>query len=732
MSTLLNSAKRLMILSFPRNDGPAATLLVNKMSAQETVSADFTFTLEVFSENAEIPLKDVQCKMVCVELMRDDHSKRFFNGYCFEFALQSIDNGTAVYKMVLKPWLAFLRLRQDHYIFQNQTIAEQTKEIFTDYGMASFELKIREADPKNTFSCQYEESDYNYLHRRWEALGWHYWYEHSKSGHRLMISDYSLSCEPIDGQPNIPYHHDGGFNKGDKISTWSPMREVVSGKVSFASFDFKSPTPVLVTDTSHHKQGDIHKIEVYRYHGLYGYKDSALGTLLAKRKMEQIDSAGKTFAAKGDSRYVQTGRWFRLSKDSLSQSFKGASTDYEFLILSVQHEVDNNLLNSQGSQAKYENSFTCLRRIIRWRPPVGFNSEAVKVPGVDTATVVGPAGEEIYTDKYGRIKIQFHWDRMGKLDEKSSAWVRVMTPWADKNFGMVALPRIGTEVVVQFLQGNPDRPLVVGQLYNQRHMPPWSLPANQTQSGILSRSSKGGTAANANAFRFEDKKGQEEVWLHAEKDQRIEVENDESHWVGHDRTKTIDHDETVHVKHDRTETVDHDEKITVHNDRTERVDHNEKISIGDNRTEDVGKNETISIGDNRTESVGKNETIQIGSNRSVTIGKNKTETVSMAKMESIGLAKMLTIGGMYQTTVGAMMNTSVALAQTEQVGLNKSVIVGKKFHIQVGDELEIEVGKSRLLMRSDGRIEIIGKEILISGSKKVEVHGDDVDLNPEE
>ncbi len=612
MFASLNNAARLMKLTFPRHDGPAATLLINEMLAEENVSADFTFTLQLLSDNTDIALKDVQCKMVCVELLRANHSKRYFNGHCFEFSLESIDNGTAIYKMVLKPWLAFLRLRNDHYIFHNKTTLQQTEEIFLDYGTARFEAKICEADPKHTFSCQYDESDYNYVHRRWEELGWHYWYEHSSSGHRLMLSDYSLACEPIDGKPAIPYHHDGGTNKEDKISTWSPMRAAVSGKVTFASFDFKSPTPVLVTDTSHHKQGDIHQIEVYRYHGLYGYKDKTLGAMLAKRKMQQIDAAGKCFAATGDNRYVQPGRWFRLTKDSLDQVFSGSSSELEFLILSARHEVHNNLLNSAGGEARYSNRFTCLRRKIHWRPPQGFNSEVIKVPGVDTATVVGPAGEEIYTDKHGRIKIQFHWDRMGKLDEKSSAWVRVMTPWANKNFGMISLPRIGTEVVVQFLQGNPDRPLVVGQLYNERHLPPWDLPANKTQSGMLSRSSKGGTPANANAFRFEDKKGAEEVWLHAEKDQRIEVENDESHWVGHDRSKTIDHDEVVHVKHDRTETVDNDERITVHHDRIERVDHDEKLSVGNNRHEEVGVSKTSQVGKTYDITVGDELTIKVG------------------------------------------------------------------------------------------------------------------------
>ncbi|MBI3230755.1 MAG: type VI secretion system tip protein VgrG [Burkholderiales bacterium] len=468
MFSILNDVTRLMKLTFPRNNGPQSTLLINELIAEEHLSSDFTFTLQLLSDNADIALKDVQGKMVCVELLRDDRSTRYFNGYCFEFSLQKIDNGTAVYQMILKPWLALLRLRTDFYIFHNQTLAEQTKEIFLDYGTASYEIKIHDGDHKRTFTVQYDESDYNFLHRHWEEHGLHYWYEHTASGHRLMLSDYSMAAEPIDGNPAIPLHHDGGSNKFDKISNWQPQRSIVSGKVSYSSFDFKAPTPVVVTDTSQHRQGDVHKIEVYRYHGLYGYKDSAMGALLAKRRMEQIDASGKTFTATSDSRYIKPGRWFRLTKDSLSQSFQGSNTEYEFLILRASHTARNNLLNSEGGEAYYSNSFTCLRRNVRWRPPVGFNSQPIKVAGNDTATVVGPAGEEIYTDKYGRIKVQFHWDRMGKLDEKSSCWLRVATPWADKNFGMIAIPRIGTEVLIGYLQGNPDRPYVAGQFYNQR------------------------------------------------------------------------------------------------------------------------------------------------------------------------------------------------------------------------------------------------------------------------
>ncbi|PVV27886.1 MAG: hypothetical protein B6D79_00065 [gamma proteobacterium symbiont of Ctena orbiculata] len=315
--------------------------------------------------------------------------------------------------------------------------------------------------------------------------------------------------------------------------------------------------------------------------------------------------------------------------------------------------------------------------------------------GPQSAVVVGPAGEEIYTDQYGRVKVQFHWDRYGKSDENSSCWVRVAQAWAGKNWGGIQIPRIGQEVLVEFLDGDLDRPIITGRVYNAEQMPPWGLPANQTQSGILSRSTKEGTAANANAIRFEDKKGEEQLWLHAEKDQLTEVEHDEDKWVGNDRRKTIDHDETSHIKHDRTETVDNNETITIHNNRAERVDHNETISIGLNRNEQVGINEAVSI----------------GSNRSVNIGGNKSATITMAKAETIGLAKALSIGLGYQVTVGAAMNTTVALVQASEIGIDKVTKVGKKYTLTAGDEIELRTGKSVLIMKSDGTILLKGVDI---------------------
>jgi len=206
---------------------------------------------------------------------------------------------------------------------------------------------------------------------------------------------------------------------------------------------------------------------------------------------------------------------------------------------------------------------------------------APRVDGCQTGVVVGPPGEEIFTDKYGRVKVQFHWDRTGKNNAESSCWLRVSTPWAGKQWGMIHIPRVGQEVVVDFLEGDPDRPIIVGSVYNAEMMPPYTLPGNKTQSGIKSRSSISGGPENFNEFRFEDKKGSEQLFVHAEKDSRLETEHDRSEWVGHD----------------------------------------EEVKVDNNRTRNVGKNETVKIGENQTETVGKNRAVDVGTNDSLKVGK---------------------------------------------------------------------------------------------------------------
>jgi type VI secretion system secreted protein VgrG len=303
------------------------------------------------------------------------------------------------------------------------------------------------------------------------------------------------------------------------------------------------------------------------------------------------------------------------------------------------------------------------------------------IQGPQTAIVVGPAGDEIFTDEYSRVKVQFHWDRYGKKDENSSCWVRVSTLWAGTKWGGIHIPRIGQEVVVGFLEGDPDKPLITGSVYNADCMPPYKLEANKTQSGIKSRSTKEGGPDNFNEIRMEDKSGEQELYIHAEKDQNNVVENDETTEVGHNRT--------------------------------EKVGNNEKINIGVNRTEDVGKNETITIGENRTETVGKDEKISITENRNEDVGKDESI--------SIGADQTISIGNNQTEDVGKDLTLSIGGQRTTKVSSSDTLDVGSKLQVEAGDEISFTTGSASIVMKKSGDIIIKGTNITIKGSGKVDV-----------
>jgi len=735
-------AKRILKLSFPKEDGPAATLLVaNKLDARESLGRDFHYTVEILSDRSDIALKDVLGKMMTIGLARTDGSQRFFNGYVFDFRFIKNDAGFTYYQAELRPWVAFLRYRKDNYLFHGKTLEEQTGLVFADYAQADWRVSDLGPDEAMTDACQFDESDHNYLHRRWEALGWHYWYEHRQDGHTLVLSGDSTACGPIDGSScDIEWQGDNGVRQVGMLN-FAPVRQIASTQYAAASFDFKSPRPQLADVPTLNEQGLpptlTSALEVYEYAGAYGYKDEAAGDAFVRLRMQEIEAAAKHFEGSGDDDRVQPGRMFRLTGHRDLSQLGQHEDEADFLITEVHHKASNNYAAGAATPSEYSHQLRCLRKKIPWNPGRGWSSTEPKIYGLQTALVVGPAGEEIHTDAYGRVRVQFHWDREGTFDEKSSAWVRVASTWAGSNFGFVAVPRIGQEVLVQFLDGNPDRPLITGRVYNQSNMPPWELPANKTQTGMLSRSSQGGGYENANAIRFEDKKGQEEVWLHAEKDQRIEVENCESHTVGVDRSKSIGHNETVSVGNNRTESVGVNETISIGADRKEDVGANETISIGANRTETVGSNESVSIGAqqsftvgaNRSKTVGKNEKDTIGKNWSINVGKFKTETIAMASMQNVGLGKMVNVGAAYNLNVGGLMATVVGAQRSDATAMNHGVTVGQSFTLSAGDVIELKCGASVLRMDSSGKVTISGTEFLFDASGPVQINGKDIDLN---
>lgn len=713
-------ARRILKLSFPQNDGPAATLLVaNKLDAHEALSRDFRYTVEILSDRSDIALKDVLGKMMSIELARTDGGQRWFNGYVFDFRFVRNDAGFTYYLAELRPWLAFLRYRKDNYLFHGKTVEEQTTLIFGDYAQADWRVSDLGDDPVMTDACQFDESDHNYLHRRWEALGWHYWYEHRQDGHTLVLSGDSTACDPIDGSGcEIAWQGDNGVRKVGMLN-FAPVRQIASTQFAASSFDFKQPRPQQAELPTLNEQGLpptlTSALEVYEYAGAYRFANEEAGDDFVRLRMQEIEAAAKHFEGAGDDDRVQPGRMFRLTGHRDFSLLEQGDEDAEFLITEVHHRASNNYAAGASTPSEYSHQLRCLRKKIPWNPGRGLSSTDPKIYGLQTALVVGPAGEEIHTDEYGRVRVQFHWDREGAFDEKSSAWVRVASTWAGSNFGFVAIPRIGQEVLVQFLDGNPDRPLITGRVYNQDNMPPWDLPANKTQTGLLSRSSQGGGYENANALRFEDKKGQEEVWLHAERDQRIEVEHCESHSVGVDRSKSIGHNETVSVGNNRSESVGVDETINIGNNRTETVGVNETISVGVNRSESVGVNESVSVGVARSLSVGVKDSTQVGVSQSNSVGKKQSNSVGMMRTESIGLLHMQNVGLLHMQSTGMVGLHSVGLYRSDSSGMNWSQSAGEKMTLTVGDTYSVQCGASSLEMKADGTIKLTGTEVTVTG-----------------
>ena len=613
---------------------------------------------------------------------------------------------------------------------------------------------------------QYRESDLNFVLRLMEREGIYCFFEHTEDNHTLVLAD-GPSAHPklAGGYATIPYS-DGANALGmsvdkESLSIWRSGKSIQSGKYVLNDFDFKRPSADIRAFAEQIKGHPHAAYELYDYPG--EYRDQfAIGDSYVRVRLDEWACQHERMFAAGPVRGCTPGGVFSLAHHPRSDQNK------DYLVLSTTTRLEEASYESSGGQFHASVEMEVQPAATPYRPARATPKPFVQGP--QTAVVVGPPGEEIWCDEYGRVKVQFHWDRYGKKNDQSSCWVRVSHPWAGAGFGGMHVPRIGQEVVVSFLEGDPDYPMITGRVYNAENNPPWALPANKTQSGFLTRSSQGGSAANANALRFEDKKGEEEVWLHAEKDQRIEVEHDESHWVGNDRKKTIDRDETTLVHRHRTETVDGNETITIHQNRTEIVDQNETITIHQNRTETVDQNETITIhqnrkervdqseivdvGDNRTMTVGKNEKLEVGKNKNDKIGKNwsikvgmmKTETIGMAYMQNVGLGKMVSIGAAYVLNVGAMMTASVGSSRTdtvgdshtEQIGKTYAGTVGESYALTVGgaatvvmdkNSILLQIGKSKIVLEENGTITIEGMKIGVKGSEIVDVDGKKIDLN---
>jgi type VI secretion system secreted protein VgrG len=501
-------------------------LLLDGFSGSEGVSTPFSYTLDLLSEDSSIAAAKVLRTPVCLTIKTSDGGERTRHGLVRSFTQLGRSEELTSYRAEMVPWLWFLSLSTDCKIFQNLSVPEIVEQVFKGLGYSDFQLKLVKSYPKRVFCVQYRETHLNFVSRLLEEEGIFYFFEHSNGKHMLTLADDNSAVKPCPGQAAARMAATPGPWQEEDVVTGCECEDAVhTGKVTLRDYDPLQPSLQLESSVS-----DTHPEEYYDYPGKYIALDE--GERYARLQLEADEARERLVRGAGTCRTFQTGYRFDL-KDHYR---KDANQPY--MLLELRHSGRAGDYRSwESAPFDYQNDFLAIPYSVPYRP-LRVTSKP-RIWGTQTALVVGKAGEEIWTDKYGRVKVQFYWDRLGKKDENSSCWVRVASTWAGKNWGFIEIPRIGQEVVIDFLEGDPDQPIITGRVYNAEQVPPYALPAHQTQSGVKSRSSKGGGAADSNEIRLEDKKGGEQIFINAQKDLDLRVENDAREYVGADRHEIV-------------------------------------------------------------------------------------------------------------------------------------------------------------------------------------------------
>lgn len=693
---------RVAIVKSPLGDG---ALLLRSMHGSEALGQPFRYRLELSTTDPDIDFNSVLGKTMTVELELGDGETREFTGHVTEFSLAGGDGRNVLYRAELRPWLELLSYRRNCRIFQHQTVPDVVKRVFRDYGYADFEELLSESYRAWDYLVQYRESDFDFVSRILEQEGIYYYFKHRGGVHVLVLSDSRSAHEAVAGYETIPYFPPSQADRRerDHVDSWHLTQRIQPGKVAASDFDFTRPKVSLLAERAEPEEKVGADYEAYDFPGEYLTAED--GNKEVRVRLEAHHAEQEVAQAAGNAAGVMAGAVFSLS------GFPRGDQNKEYLVVGVDHQIEVNADESGGGGAAA--SLRCQFSAIDARRPYRSPRRTRKpvVEGPQTAVVVGPRGEEIYTDNYGRVKVKFHWDRIGNGDENTSCWVRVAQIWAGANFGGMYIPRIGQEVIVDFLEGDPDRPIITGRVYNFDNEVPYQLPGNHTQSGIKSRSTKGGNLDNFNELRFEDKKGSEHVFLQAEKDLMVNVKAAESRTVGASRQVSIGDNDSLEVGKNREASIGADDSETVTASQTVTIGANQTITVTAVRTI-ASATENVTAG-SRTKTVTTNETTSIGGSRSETVG--RSETVS------IGKDQLLTVGGKRSHSVDKDDSLSVLGGRKQVVTKNDELQVGKKLVIEAADQVVLMAGKAKLILEKNGDIVLEGKNLQLRGSGKIKV-----------
>lgn len=741
----------------------AGELGLLSFDAREELSRPFSVEV-TFVAGVDLDLDALEGQKGAVKAVHHDEqgsstATRFFSGIVEKverLGLIGHPEKKCRYRLRLRPELWRLDGQKRSRVFppmtnQPKTAIEIVELVLKEYGLTYRGPPLQgrapsEPYPKLEYSVQYKETDLEFVSRLLEEEGVFYFFEHAEGGETLVLGDSNAVFKELPGGSAITYLEDHGqVAKEETFIAFATQRQTRPSAVVLSDVNYLRPT----MDITAHAGDEGSESEVYEHHGRFDAKDVGQG--LARIRLEQAQVKPSLCSGRSTSRRLCPGFTFKL------EGHPDSKLNGDYLVVSVRHRGDQpETLPSGRGKSGYTSHILCLRLEIPYRPER--RTPRPSIAGWQTALVVGPGSEEIHTDQHGRVKVQFHWDRAGAREDNCCCWVRVAQALAGPGFGAFYLPRVGQEVVVSFEDGDPDRPLVIGATYNGLNVPPLDLPAKKSKSTLKTISTPGGSGFNE--LCFEDAAGSEEVFLHAQKDLRIEVLND------------------------KNQTVGGNEKLVVEKDRSRTVNGFQKLEVRKDDQSDVLGNQSLHVAFNRATTVGLNHTETVGQNQSITVGGAQSVTVGLASVETVGLAKMLSVGGAYLVNVGAAMNEIVIGAKTEEVGaakvevvaLKKTETVGgnrslqvagnltetvlkkrelnvqkeltvgvgtnlsqtakegytlkaKRIEITAEDECALKVGSASLVLKKNGEVQLNGNKVMVNGTDSVVIKSPKVSEN---
>lgn len=635
-------------------------LVFKHMLGTEQLGRMFEFRITLASSRLDIKIGDLLGKDMTVTLDSEDGAPRHFNGIVTRFSYKGWRDGSASYEAVVHPALWLLTRSSNCRIFQEKSALDIVKSVCAAGvygGLVVLDAGALSGTPlKRGYCVQYRETDFNFVCRLLEEEGIYFYFTHADGKHTMVLADSYGAHASVSGYASVPFRDEDGRPATvheEAVTAWSPSGQIEASSFAMNDFDFEkasaSTSGALLVKTSIAAAFAQEAFDQYDYPGLYRSSDA--GHAATRARMEAIHGQCEQIDARASARGIATGALFTLTDHPRDDQNR------DYLVTSAQFDLTGVDYRSGGSGGvQFDCRFTAIGKDHSYRAPPGARKPFVQGP--QTAMVVGKAGEEIWTDKYGRIKVQFHWDRDGKSDETSSCWVRVSHSLAGKGWGAIAVPRIGMEVVVDFLEGDPDQPLVTGCVYNGDAMPPYALPAEQTKSTFKSNTSKGG--AGYNEIRFEDKKDAEEVYVQAEKDYNRVVKNNDSLKVGFE--KKDKGDQSIAICNDQSLDVGNDRKVHVKNDQTTDIDHDLTAHIKNNETRTVDKDQSLKIDGGQKTKVGTTCVIEAGTSIELKVGGSSIK-IEAAKITIKSVQIAVEADATMALKAGAMLTAEGALVK---------------------------------------------------------------------